>query len=339
VVCTALAVLALTGDGERPLAERWRVALDGTPTGAVVAAGDLALVATVDGRVVAVDAGSGVPRWRFLSGQRATAPLAAGAGVALLATAAPAGGGTVFAVDLRTGEERWRLDTEAAVTVAPVVDDAGVYVADGDVRSLETGTGAERWRQEVAGGAGALGVAEGTVVAAAGDGVVALDTGTGALRWGSGGGRPPVGPGIVGGLVVLAADDGLVARALADGAERWRAEDVGAPLQAVVPGPGAVVAVTDEGIVALDAGDGTWRWRAGPRGDDRLRASAEASWMAAVSGAGHLVVDGVTGDVLAAGRWAGIDDDVEPAAPTMVQGDVLVHDGRGVLAALRPTSG
>jgi outer membrane protein assembly factor BamB len=316
------------------------VALDGTPTGPVVTADDLALVVTAEGDVVAVDPGSGVPRWRFLSGQPPTAPLAAGNGVALLSTAAPGGGSTVFAVDLRTGEERWRLETEAAVTDAPVVDDAGVYVAQGDVRSVETGTGAERWRHEVAGGAGALAVAGGTLVATSGDGVVALDTGTGALRWGSGGGRPSVPPAVVRDVVVTTVDaDGLVARALDGGAERWRAEDVGALLQPVVPGPGTVVAVTDEGIVALDAGDGTWRWRAGPRGDDRLRASAEASWMAAVSGAGHLVVDGVTGDVLAAGRWAGIDDDVEPAAPTMVQGDVLVHDGRGVLAALRPTSG
>ena len=333
-------MLALTGDGERPLAERWRVALDGTPTGAVVAVDDLALVATAEGNVLAADAASGVPRWRFLSGQRATAPLAAGADVALLATAAPGGGGTVFAVDLRTGEERWRLETEGAVTDAPVVDDAGVYVAQGDVRSLETGTGAERWRHEVAGGAGALAVAEGTVVATAEDGVVALDAGTGALRWGSGGGRPEVAPGIVGDLVVVAVDaDGLVARGLADGAERWRAEDVGALLQPVVRGPGTAVAVTDDGIVALDVGDGTARWRSGPRGDERLRASSEASSLAAVGEAGHLVVDGVTGDVLAASRWRGIDDDVEPAPPTMVQGDVLVHDGEGVVAALRPSPG
>lgn len=335
---TASVVLLLTRDGRPPLVDRWRVDLGGLPVGGVAVSGEVVLTATADGVVTAVDAPSGIPRWRFLSEQPPSAPLAAGAGVVVLATTAPTGGGLVFAVDLRTGQERWRVLTPEVVTEAAAIDDQGVHLAQGDVTSHDTATGEERWRRDV-GGAGGLASGDGTLVVAAGDGVVALDAGNGELRWSSGGGRPAAGPGVVGDLVVVGdGPGGVVARALERGQERWRADGLGTLLQPALAGPGVVVAVTDGGVVALDATDGEVRWEAGPSGDERLRGATDGTSVAVATGAGTLLVDGSTGDVVASARRPDPADGEGVPRPGLVGGSVLVTDDRE-LVALRPRRG
>jgi hypothetical protein len=113
---------------------------------------------------------------------------------------------------------------------------------------------------------------------------------------------------------------------------------VGVALQRVLPGREVAVAVTDRGLVGLGVADGTERWRAGPSGDDGLRASTDGWTVAAATGERQLFVDGVTGAVLASGRWARPGGD-QTVAPAVVDGDVVVHDADDEVVALRLAPG
>lgn len=340
VLATALVVTLLGRGGPPGLDDRWRLALGAPAWGSVVVTGDSAVVATTDGTLVGIDARGGTPRWRFLAEQQVTAPVVAAGELALLATTGPEGTGLVFAVDLRTGQERWRVVTEEPVTEAPAVDADGVYLSQGDVTAQDLVTGEQRWWREVAGGAGSLAVGEGTVVAVSADGVVALSTDGGEQRWSTEGGRPEVAPGIVGDLVVVGDGTGsVVARSLDRGQERWRVEVGGPLLQPVVAGPDVAVVVTAQGLVGLDVQDGRERWKAGPAGDERLRAASDGATVAVGTGSGVLLVDGFTGAVVASTHRAvppGEDD--RAVSPALAEGvPIVVSDDE--VTALRPGRG
>ena len=331
VVVTALVVTLLGRSGPPGLGTRWRVALEAPGAGPAVVVGDLALVATAEGTLVGIDARSGTPRWRFLAEQQVTAPVAAAGEVAVLATASPDGTGLVFAVDLRTGEERWRVVTEVPVTEGPALDADAVYLSRGGVTAHDLGTGEQRWRHEVDGGAGPAVVAGDTVVAASAEGVVALSTDGGVERWSAGGGRPEVPPAAVGDLVVVGdGRGGVVARTLDRGEERWRAGAGGPLLQQPVPGTDVVVVVSAAGLVGLDVVDGAERWQAGPERDDRLRATSDGTTVAAATGSGILLVDGLTGQVVASARRPPGTADAQP--PALAAGVPIVVDDDEVAA-------
>lgn len=336
LVATTAAVVTLLGRSGPPgLGERWRVALESPAAAPAVVAGDVAVVATDDGTLVGIDALGGTPRWRFLVEQRVTAPVAAAGELAVLATTGPDGTGLVFAVDLRTGEERWRVVTDVPVTEAPALDADAVYVSQGDASAHDLVTGEQLWRHEIEGGAGPSVAALGTLVVATADGVVALSTDHGEERWSSGGGRPEAPPGVVGDLVVVGDGTGsVVARSLDRGQERWRVGVGGPLLQPVVAGPEVAVAVTAGGLVALDVVDGTERWEAGPTGDERLRAASDGTTVAVATGSGILLVDGLTGEVVASARRSpGASGDAHP--PALADGVPIVVDEDEV-AALSP---
>ena len=118
--------------------------------------------------------------------------------------------GVVHALDVNTGDVRWKFHTSGAVFASPAVDRGRVYVgsADGRVYALEAATGRELWRYRVAPVerwipvygklmstwpvTGGVLVHDGVVYAAAGishyDGthVVALDGVTGEVKWHNG---------------------------------------------------------------------------------------------------------------------------------------------------------
>lgn len=339
VVVTTLVVLLLARDGPPRLDARWQVDLPATVEGSPVVTGDTALVATADGTLVAVDAHDGTPLWRLLTEQRVTAPVAAAGDLAVVATTGDGGVGLVFGVDMRTGNERWRVETDVPVTEAPAIDERGVYLSRGDVSAHDSATGEQRWRRQIEGGAGALAVGDGTVVAVGGDGVVALANQSGDVRWSSGGGRPEVAPGIVGDLAVMGDGTGsIVARGLDRGQERWRIGVGGQLLQPVVAGPDVAVVATSRGLLAFDVTDGAERWRAGPRGDQRLRAASDGTVVSVRSGSGVLLVDGLTGRVVASTRLRQ-PKGAEPAgAPALTARESLVLGEGDEVVALRSAS-
>lgn len=71
--------------------------------------------------------------------------------VGLAARGLGAGEGWLIALDLRTGQERWRVSAGGAVESAPVVEQARVYVtaADGALHCCDARTGQQVWRTPV----------------------------------------------------------------------------------------------------------------------------------------------------------------------------------------------
>lgn len=335
VGATAAVVLALGRDGPPRLHERWRVELPAAAVGAPVVSGDVVVVAVADGTLVGIDV-DGAPRWRFLTEQQVTAPVAADEGLAVLATTGAEGAGLVFGVDLRTGQERWRVVTESPVTAAPVLGEHDVYLARDDVSAHHRATGEQRWRRPVEGGARGVSFGDGRVVVVGGDGLVALDDETGEVRWSSGGGRPGVPAGIVGDLVVVSdGAGGVVARALDRGQERWRAPIGGQLLQPAVAGPDVAVVVTTDGLVALDVADGSERWEAGPERDQRLRAAVAATTVSVRSSSGVLLVDALSGAVAASARRPSSRSEEPAGAPAIAEGDFLIVVEDDQVVALR----
>lgn len=82
-------------------------------------------VATSQGVVVALNAATGIVRWRTELGVDITAPPIVAAQSVLVGTAT----GIVFALDARTGAERWKFKAGGQqITAAPVVADGTLYV-------------------------------------------------------------------------------------------------------------------------------------------------------------------------------------------------------------------
>lgn len=119
-------------------------------------AGGVAYVGNLDGHLYAVDASSGVMRWRFRTG-RGTEQ--AGIGI----TSSPALSGHVlffgssdrhlYALAEDGVEVKWVYQTGDAVLASPRVADGAVYVGsvDGYLYALDEGSGALRWKLQGSG--------------------------------------------------------------------------------------------------------------------------------------------------------------------------------------------
>lgn len=243
--------------------------------------GDTIVAAVEDGEVTAHEADTGVVRWtrddadldvRVAGAASATAP--DGTLLALLL----GGGSQTVALDLATGEERWRI-VENPVTTPSVAGEVLVYaVEDGTVRAYDTATGAPRWEVRLPGDPPQAVVAEG-------DAVVVLH-GQGQVL---GPGDDPDAFTTVGAAEVTALD-------LATGAVRWRAATAGGPQQLVVAGDLVVVHVVG-GLYGFELGGGAERWRQVPLHEDcwELQAGRQAITFRSGSGGKLRGVDLRTG--------------------------------------------
>jgi outer membrane protein assembly factor BamB len=212
------------------------------------------------------------PRWvRAVGGQLgAGSPIVAG-GLVLVAPLDLADDrrSAVVALDLATGDERWRFAPGAAVRNALAADvDAGVVIAvasDGVVWGLELATGAVRWRVDLGervwpeerGAWGAPLVAGGRVFAGNQRRFAAIDVGTGRIAWeidpvpdadGSGSYSSPT---LVGDTVVMIPNrvQGVQGWDAATGAPRWATIDTCSVSAAAAP-------VADGGRAHLISGAG-----------------------------------------------------------------------------------
>jgi outer membrane protein assembly factor BamB len=135
---------------------------------------------TRDGRssVVARESADGSRRWEaeLVDGQPQAIGIAGDVAYAAIES------GSLHALDLRTGEERWRFGTEGTPWGEVGVAGDGVYVCTegGVLHALDTETGEQRWRFDVVGESGADGpamgpaIGEDTVYAASGSTVFGL---------------------------------------------------------------------------------------------------------------------------------------------------------------------
>jgi outer membrane protein assembly factor BamB len=189
-------------------ARRWAFDAANPVTSSPAVGGGAVFFGTRDGHFFAADAATGKLRWRVTTGPLMPWPWGHESGDVF--TSSPvvidgtvffgAGDGRVYAVDARTGKEKWRATTGGRVRSSPAVDASRVYVgsADGRVYAFDRATGAEEWKFDTEGvklESGKFGydrrtvqaspaVSNGTVFIGARDGWLwAIDAATGAERW------------------------------------------------------------------------------------------------------------------------------------------------------------
>jgi outer membrane protein assembly factor BamB len=154
-----------------------------------------------------------------------------------------AGDGVVYALEIETGNELWRLVTEGRVRASPAIADGIVFVGstDGRAYALELPTGAERWRFETDGVKissedqgvdrrsiiASPTVADGTVFVGSRDGYMyALDRETGEEKWrvSHDGSWAMSSPAVLGNMVYAGTSDGRFVHAVnaESGEEEWR---------------------------------------------------------------------------------------------------------------------
>jgi outer membrane protein assembly factor BamB len=177
-------------------------------------------------------------------------------------------GGAVHAIAAHDGSPLWTTAGRAG-TLAAGPSLLALREPDGTVWGIEPASGSARWKVE-SNIAGPLPpVVDGDRVLVAGEGIAVLEAASGRALWAAPGAPKVTAPPVVAGpLVIVGEEDGtLRARDGVTGSPRWTyatGSEVRAP--AVPDGEGRLIlGTTARGIVALDARDGKrrWRWKVG----------------------------------------------------------------------------
>ncbi|GLW12997.1 hypothetical protein Misp01_81250 [Microtetraspora sp. NBRC 13810] len=323
------------------------------PTDAVVhaepvVAGGVVYATSGDGTVSALDAATGVIRWRFQTG----GPLVFDHAVADGTVFAANSSGRLVALDAATGRMRWSRRIGAAGGLAVAAGRLHVWTRNpawavhAEVGTLDAASGRRLWTFRPEGQVlNPDPVLAGEVVHVGGDHgmVYALDAASGARKWRfrAGGGRARTHLVRAGGVVYSASTDGEVhALEAASGRVRWSAEiDGSADFRPMVTGGIVYVGGRDGTTYALDAGSGTRLWR--------FRTGGEQSgyrWDVAVA-RGHVYTAGADGRLYAldtvtgAPRWSLPLGRGPVSGPVAEGGTVHIGDGAGTLHALDAVTG
>jgi outer membrane protein assembly factor BamB len=208
--------------------------------------------------------------WKSYIGGESYASPVVGNGVVFLATK----GGSVAALDLGDGEERWRVDVgDYIARSTPALDDDTLFVAAGYVLlALDVETGQERWQvpMRFAGSCSPV-VVDDTVYVSTQEGhVSAFAAGTGEELWHYRNRNLLFGsPAVSDGIVVIADEAGEVtALDATTGRELWQDVVGGEAFATPTIADGVVYVVTNEpSLVALDLQRGHERWRLGVGGE------------------------------------------------------------------------
>ncbi|RCK70699.1 hypothetical protein DT076_04640 [Desertihabitans brevis] len=151
--------------------------------------------------------------------------------------------GTVTALDVATGAERWRAALDSDLTGTPVVCGDVVVAADAvpGLHAFDAATGAERWRWTPPEPVQTVGCDAGLVVLTDLEGDRhGIDAGDGTTRWRVAGPSTVRTVAVVSGLVVLGTADGVEALDAATGESRWSQPE--APLTLLEAGGHLVLA-------------------------------------------------------------------------------------------------
>jgi len=206
--------------------ERWHYAAGAQLWSSPASADGIVVVGDQRGRVHAVAASTGAPKWRFrtladslrsgnfgFDRQTIQSSPAISESTVLIG----ARDGLLYALDLVTGKERWRYDHDVSwVNPSPAVLDGMVYVASSDAAfadAVDLKTGKEQWRATRLGlsWSSPLATEKLVYVTTAGGRVHALDRATGARRWDyRADGSIWSSPVLAGGLLLFGSDDGGV---------------------------------------------------------------------------------------------------------------------------------
>jgi outer membrane protein assembly factor BamB len=294
---TATTIYVGNGDGHlyaldrRTGARQWRFAAGSPVDGSPAVSGAMVYVTARNGTVFAVRASDGALGWRHRSGVAIALEPPQGnlnymiASPVVADTTVYVGGpdGVVYALDRRTGAERWKTALGASTWTAPAVAEHVIYVAanDGRLYALDRRTGTRRWQFVTDGATMDLkkegydrrsiqstpSIAANVIIFGSRDGTVyGVDTATGRERW-----RASYAPSWTSGSPTIRSDTAFVTTSDAKvvaaldartGRELWRTS-VGARIfPAVNLVGGAALIGTDGGqVVSLDASTGRVQWR------------------------------------------------------------------------------
>jgi outer membrane protein assembly factor BamB len=179
---------------------RWEFRTGGLVRSSVAIDAGKAVVASDDGYLYALDATTGKELWRFDLGSAGMKRIPPAAGPPYeydyLQSSPVLSNGTVYigsmnnrlyAIGLKSGEERWHYETGGKIRATPVLDHGTVYVGswDGNLYALNRDAGKLRWRHDTGG------IIQGTAAVAGGKVVVgcrramilALSASTGDVLW------------------------------------------------------------------------------------------------------------------------------------------------------------
>ncbi len=224
-----------------------------------------AYVGSADGRLYAVELGTGKVRWSYDAGEEVGTTPAVSQGTVLVMTLQD----TLVAVDAASGAWKWhhRREVREGFTIrgaAAVTLSGGLALAayaDGTVAALEVATGAVRWERKVAPKADFMDVdalrAQGSrVFAAAYSGaVLGLDSETGRQLWElrtPGAARLALG----GGLLVAVTTTQVIGISPQDGSTRWTTPLQGQPAGDPIIAAGRVIVPNTKGLLWLEAASG-----------------------------------------------------------------------------------
>ncbi|MEU1625851.1 PQQ-binding-like beta-propeller repeat protein [Streptomyces sp. NPDC020096] len=254
--------------------ELWRVAVDGWVYALQVRDGTV-ITGTRGGGVQAWDAAGGELLWERTGAQADFESPESGPAL-VDGSVYYRGGGLLYALDARSGAERWAYplgDGEMAAGVAsgmpvrPAAGGGAVYVTAGSrVLALDAGEGTERWRFDAPAVifAPATHAPGGVYVADYLGTVYALDARSGVERWRvATQARQSVEPVLVsGGLVHLGSGGALYTLDAVSGAPRWRFATQGEIVGSPVAADGRLhFGSVDHCLYTVDAASGQLRWK------------------------------------------------------------------------------
>jgi len=210
-------------------------------------------VGTLEGRFLCVNIHTGEIAWEFtLPDNQSRKGIRSSAAAAESTIVFGADDGAVYALDQRTGAQRWRVLIGASVYATPALagDIAVTVSTGGTVHAISLGTGEQRWMFDAASPVTAPAVvADGyAVVFTAGGHACCLDLQGGVPRWTTALGGPVTGGAVVAGknLFVGTLRRELIAIALATGDVVWRTGLTGRCKSALAAASGRILVATDD---------------------------------------------------------------------------------------------
>lgn len=273
----------------------------------------------------------------------------------------------VYAIDAKTGVERWRFKTGGAVTSSPAIGSSDLFVSsrDGNLYALALAGGSEHWRLEFGRDLGANDywdyyaaspvLADGQIYAGSGDGhVYCVDAANGKVLWKfDAGSRVRSTTAVSGNSVVFGTMSGhVVALDRNSGKQRWKFATAGAGHTfadkqndtTAVPGSPSIsegvvtIGGRDGFVYGLDLSTGKEKWRQTHDGSSWILATAtDASSVYVASGSASIVqaADLRTGKE----RWRFKTHGAVFASPVLAGNLVYVADFSGLVYALDRDSG
>lgn len=305
---------------------RWILQADGPIRSSPTVAGGRVYIGSADGRLYALDAGTGAEAWRYDAGSAIPSTAAVGRGRVFFQDRA----GVVHALNARTGAEAWRFRTGP---------------------DMDLPWGNEGWDYFISSPA----LAGDAVLVGAGDGTLyALDAATGRVLWQyATEGRIRSSPAVADGTVYVGSADGsLHAVALATGERVWRFDaegrslasaDFGFDRRTIMSSPavdadGVYVGSRDGHLYAVDRATGQERWRFDHDVSWVISSPAIADGVVYTGSSDGLfvqAVDAASGEEL----WRTPTELNVFASPAVVNGALYVGTFTGAILGLDPATG